>query len=135
MTTTRAPVAASILRRIRGKGRGAVFTAADFADLGSRAAIDQALTRLAKSGQIRRLDRGVYDLPRIHPSVGPLWPAADDVAQALANQTASQLQLSGPTAANTLGLSTQVPAHVEYLTDGPSRKVVVGRLSVKLKHA
>ncbi len=129
------PVASSILRRVNGRGRGAVFTAQDFIDVGSRDAVDQALARLARAGQIRRVDRGVYDLPRTHPKVGPMWPSADAVAQAVAKQTDSHLQVSGAAAANALGLSTQVPAQVEYLTDGPSRNIHVGKLLVQLKHA
>jgi hypothetical protein len=112
-----------------------VFTAQDFADLASRDTVDQALARLARSGQIRRLDRGVYDLPRTHPTIGPMWPSADAVAQAVAKQTDSHLQVSGAAAANALGLSTQVPAKVEYLTDGPSRSIHIGKLLVSLKHA
>lgn len=128
-------VANKILRRVKGKGPGAVFTAMDFADLGSRDALDQALARLARSGSIRRVDRGVYDLPRTHPVMGPMWPAADVVARAVAKQTGSQLKVSGAAAANALGLSTQISAKVEYLTDGPSRNVRVGNLAVRLKNA
>lgn len=128
-------VASTILRRVKGRGPGAVFTAKDFADIGSRDAVDQALTRLARSGRIRRVDRGIYDLPRTHPVIGPMWPSADAVAQAVAKQTDSQLKVAGGAAANALGLSTQVPAKVEYLTDGPSRNVRVGKLSVCLKNA
>lgn len=124
-----------ILRRLRGHGRGFVFTAGDLLDLGTRAGIDQALARLVHADLIRRLDRGVYDLPRIHPTVGPLLPSADAVAGAVARQTDSHLKASGPLAANALGLSTQVPAHADYLTDGPSRTVRVGRLLVALRHA
>lgn len=128
-------VASTILRRVNGRGLGAVFTAQDFVDIGSRAAVDQALTRLARSGQIRRVDRGVYDLPLTHPKIGRMWPSADAVAQAVAKQTDSHLQVSGAAAANALGISTQVPAKVEYLTDGPSRRVHIGKLLVSLKHA
>lgn len=129
------PVADTILHRVRGHGRGYVFTAKDFLDVGSRAAVDQALTRLAVRGAIRRLDRGVYDLPRVHPKVGPLWPSADDVVRAVARQTDSHVKRSGALAANALGLSTQVPAHATWLTDGPSRSVRLGKLLVVLKHA
>ena len=123
-----------ILQRVRGHGRGHVFSAWDFFDLGSRGAVDQALARMATSGQIRRIDRGIYDLPRLHPRVGPLWPSADDVARTVARQTDSQVKASGPLAANALGLTTQVPAEATYLTDGPSRTVRVGRLRVSLRH-
>ena len=128
-------LADKIVRRIRGHGRGFVFSAADMLDLGGRAAVDQALARLTRDGQIRRLDRGLYDLPRLHPRLGQLWPSSDDVARALARRTDSHIKPSGPLAANLLGLSTQVPARAVYLTDGPSRKVRVGRLQVSLRHA
>jgi hypothetical protein len=124
-----------ILRRVRGHGRGFVFSPGDLLDLGGRAAVDQALGRLTRDGQIRRIDRGLYDLPRLHARVGKLWPSADAVAKALARRTDSHIKASGPLAANLLGLSTQVPAKVVYLTDGPSRTVRVGRLQVSLKHA
>ena len=122
-----------VLKRVRGHGLGFVFTAKDFLDLGDRPAVDQVLSRLARGGDIRRLDRGVYDLPRSHPKIGPLWPSADAVADAVARQTDSHIKKSGAFAANALGLSTQVPAHADYLTDGPSRKVRVGNLDVVLR--
>lgn len=128
-------LADDILHRVRGMGRGFVFTVRDFDDLGSRAGLDQALSRLARANAIRRLDRGVYDLPRLHPVAGPLWPSADAVAQAVARQTGSHLKGSGPLAANLLGLTTQVPARTTYLTDGPSRSVQVGKRVVDVQHA
>lgn len=124
-----------ILHRVRGHGRGHVFGPRDFLDLGGRAGVDQALTRLADAGTIRRIDRGLYDLPRFHPKIGLLWPSAAAVALAIARQTGSRIKDAGPLAANALGLSTQVPATVAYLTDGPSRTVHVGRLRVSLRHA
>lgn len=124
-----------IVKRARSSGRGSVFTPSDFLDLGERAAIDQALSRLAKTGKFRRLARGLYDFPRVHPKLGVLSPAPDDIARALARETGSQVQVAGPRAANVLGLSTQVPARSSYLTDGPSRRVVLGKRIVDLRHA
>ena len=124
-----------IVRRARARGRGSVFTPADFLDLGSRAAVDKALSRLAKDGRLRRLARGLYDYPQVHSRLGPLAPAPDAVAKALARETGSSLQLAGAHAANALGLSTQVPARTLYLTDGPSRRVVLGKRAVHIRHA
>lgn len=124
-----------VLARLRAKGRGAICVPADFLDLGSRAAVDQALSRLVRAGPLRRLARGVYDLPKLHPRLGPLSPALPQVAQAIARSTGSQLQISGAQAANQLGLSTQVPARVAYLTDGPSRTVQVGTRAIDFRHA
>lgn len=124
-----------IMKRVRAGGRGGVFTPSDFLDVASRAAVDQALSRLAKNGKLRRLARGLYDFPKVHPQFGQLSPGPDDVAYALARETGSQVQITGARAANALGLSTQVPAKATYLTDGPSRRVVLGRRVVDLRHA
>ncbi|MBY3027237.1 DUF6088 family protein [Rhizobium leguminosarum] len=123
------------MKRARANGRGGVFTPSDFLDVAARATVDQALSRLAKNGKLRRLARGLYDFPKVHPQLGPLSPAPDDVAQALARETGSQVQIAGARAANALGLSTQVPAKSTYLTDGPSRRVVLGKRVVDLRHA
>ena len=96
---------------------------------------DRVLSRLVRGGQLRRLARGLYDFPKLHPKLGPLSPAPDDVAHALARETGSQVQIAGARAANALGLSTQVPAQSTYLTDGPSRRVVLGKRIVDLRHA
>ena len=124
-----------ILKRIRGRGKGSVHTAKDFLDLGSRAAVDQALVRLAKRGVIRRLKRGVYDYPKVNPRLGMLTPSPDAMAKSIARRTDSKLQISGAQAANALGLSTQVPARIVYLTDGHSKSFRVGNQVVELRHA
>ncbi len=124
-----------IMKRVRASGRGSVFTPSDFLAVAARPAVDQALSRLVKGGQLRRLARGLYDFPKLHPKLGPLSPAPDDVAHALARETGSQVQIAGARAANSLGLSTQVPAQSTYLTDGPSRRVVLGKRIVDLRHA
>ena len=127
--------AIQILNRVRSHGRGWVFTPTDFADVGTRAAVDQALSRLTRSGAIRRLGRGIYDYPRRHARLGRLSPTPDDVARAVARRTGRSVQMSGAQAANVLGLSTQVPARPVFVTDGPSRAIRVGPQTVQLRHA
>src|SRR5260370_23170057 len=109
-----------IMQRARAGGRGGVFTPTDFLDVAGRSAVDQALSRLVKGGQLRRLARGLYDFPKMHAKLGALAPAPDAVAQALARETGSAVQIAGARAANALGLSTPVPAKSTYLTDGPA---------------
>ena len=123
-----------ILRRIRSHGRGWVFTPDCFTDLGTRRAVDFALMRHRDSGFIRQLARGLYDYPKTDPQFGMLQPSTDDIANALAGRDASRLQPSGAYAANLLGLSTQVPTKVVYLTDGRARTVQVGARQITLKH-
>jgi hypothetical protein len=124
-----------IMKRVRGRGRGAVFTAHDFLDLGSRANVDQVLSRLAADATFRRLDRGVYDWPQVSSRFGAVLPDLHTVAMAVGRANNARVQIDGPLAANVLGLSLQVPAQAAFLTDGPSRKVKVGKRSVVLRHA
>lgn len=122
-----------VVRRILSHRRGWVFTPDSFKDLGSRLAIDHALTRHMKKGTIRKLARGLYDFPKIDPLLGPLQPSTDDIAKALAGRDATRIQPSGAYAANLLGLTTQVPMKVVYLTDGRPRTIQVGNRQITLK--
>ncbi|MBA3888765.1 MAG: hypothetical protein H0X67_24010 [Acidobacteria bacterium] len=123
-----------IVSRIKRRGRGSVLTPADFVDIAGRAAVDQTLSRLAKSETLRRLARGVYLYPQQHPSLGELQPSAEVIAKAIAGRDRTRLQPSGAYAANLLGLSEQVPMKVVFLTDGPSRLVRVGPMTIQLRH-
>ena len=123
-----------VISRIYGRGRGCVVTPKDFLDLGSRQAVDLALHRLVKKGTLRRLARGLYYYPRIDPELGPLSPTIDDIAKALKGRDNIRIQPSGGYAANILGLSEQVPVKVVFLTDGPERRVQIGRQVIVFKH-
>jgi hypothetical protein len=122
-----------IISRIYGHGRGLVFTPDHFKDLGSRDAIASALKRHKHAGLIRQLARGLYDYPKVDPQLGLLQPSTDDITKALTGRDATRIQLTGAYAANLLGLSTQVPMKVVYLTDGLSRKIQIGNREITLK--
>lgn len=122
-----------VISRIYGHGRGWTFTPAHFSDLGSRDAVASALRRYRQSGIIRQLARGLYDYPRTDPDLGILSPSPESIARALAGRDAVRLQPSGAYAANLLGLSTQIPMKVVYLTDGRSRTVQIGKKEIILK--
>ena len=120
---------------MRQRGRGKVFTPKDFLSVGSREAVDQALSRLARAGTVHRLGRGLYGYPKMNERLGiAIQPDVDEIADALARQTGSRVAPSGAVAANLLGLSTQVPARPLYLTDGRSRQVKVGTFVMVVKH-
>ena len=119
--------------QIYGHGRGWVFTPKHFQGIGSAAAIESALRRFKQAGVIRKLARGLYDYPVQHPVLGAVAPSADAVARALMGRDAIRLQPSGAYAANVLGLSEQVPSRIVFLTDGPSRKVKIGKQEIILK--
>ena len=123
-----------IRTRIVGHGRGWVFTPKHFQNLGSSSAIDSTLRRLRAEGGIRQLARGLYDYPAQDPQLGLLTPTADSIARALVVRDAIRLQPSGAYAANQLGLSEQVPSRIVFLTDGPARKVKIGKREIILQH-
>lgn len=127
-------ITSKILQRIKGKGRGAIFAPSDLLDLGSRASVDQTLSRLADQGVIRRLTRGLYDYPKISPRFGMVQPAVDDVARAIARKDHYVLLVSQAAAANQFGLSTQVPSQPVYMTDGPTRTRTVGQQVIQFRN-
>ena len=110
----------SILRDARNLPEGVLLTAKGLLHLGSRAAIDQALSRLARRGELLRVGRGLYVLP-IESRFGDRAPSPHKTVEALAAQRGERIASGGAVAANALGLTTQVPLTPEYLTSGPSR--------------
>jgi len=118
---------------IMNRPAGFIFTPADLCALGSRNAVAGALKRHKKAGLIRQVARGLYERPRTHPKLGLLPPDLQAIAEALKKRNAIRLQPTGAYAANLLHLSTQVPARVVYLTDGPTRRLNVGKTQVTLR--
>jgi len=125
----------SILHRIRGSGAGSVFAPNQFLDLGNRSAVGVALHRLVKAGKIRRIRRGLYDLPRAHPITGQTAPNIMATVQALMDGSQAQWLFTGAYAANALGLSDQVPAKIIILTNGGPRRVALGKLMLVFRRA
>jgi hypothetical protein len=102
--------------------------------LGSRAAVDQALSRLVRRGQLIRAGRGVYLRP-VAGRFGVRAPSVEQAVEALAAQRGEVIVSSGAAAANSLGLTTQVPVRSVYLTSGRTRTLTLGEQSVELRHA
>ena len=123
-----------IKKRIQGHHRGWVFTPKHFVDLGSSTSIRFTLFTLQKEKFIRRLSQGVYDFPQQHEVLGVLSPSVDAVAKALSEKYGFRVQPSGAYAANRIGLSEQVPGRVVFLTDGPSRKLKIGKIEISFRH-
>jgi hypothetical protein len=128
-----------ILKKIKAKKRGWVFCAKDFHDLGSRNAIDKALSRMADDNAIDddgiiRVVRGVYYYPIIQDGIGIIPPDLDMVADTLARNAGISIYPSGASSANMLGLSNQVPAQNIYWTHGKSMTKYLGKNSIQFKH-
>ncbi|MGA2327163.1 MAG: DUF6088 family protein [Bryobacteraceae bacterium] len=125
---------ARILDRMRRDSLIRVWTPNDFLDLGSRAGVDKALQRLVTDNTIRRIDRGLYDLPRLNQLTGkPTSPDYTSVIDAVARRDKIRLLLDGLTSANQLGLTTAVPGRVTVHTDARLRPIQLDNLKVDFK--
>lgn len=120
---------------IMGAKEGSVFYPADFEEYGSMEAVNVALHRLVKLKLIKRLAFGIYAKPTISKLIGEVYPSAEEVAKAIARRDNARLLPTGAYAQNVLGLSTQVPMKLVYLTDGPARKVKLGKSTILFKKA
>lgn len=123
-------VASLIKDRIIKHGHGWCFTPMHFLDLDSSTGVRSALSRLQKEKFIRRLTQGIYEYPRQHPILGSLPPKMEAVANAIAEKNGIQIQPAGAYAANLIGLSEQVPGRMVFLTNGPSKKVKIGKQEI-----
>jgi hypothetical protein len=119
-----------ILDKVKKCGRGKIFFANDFATLGASDAIRQSLARLRKSGVLLRVAHGIYYYPKKNITIGSLVisddkPAVDEIARAIAKRDKIRIVPVGVYALNLLGLSTQVPVNVVYMTNGAPRRVKI----------
>ncbi|WP_431112971.1 DUF6088 family protein [Variovorax paradoxus] len=124
----------SILLHARSLPEGGVVSPKEFLHLGSRAAVDQALSRLTKEGKLLRVARGSYVTP-VSNRFGTRAPSPEKVVHAMAAQSGEVVTPHGASAANALGLTQQVPIREVYLTSGRTRKLKLGRSEVMVKHA
>ena len=127
-------VSEQVRQRIKRLPLGKPFTSRQFLESGSRAAVDQALSRLVSAGEISRVRRGMFVKPGRNRYAGEILPGPEVVAETLANVFGSKLQIHGAEALRRFGLSTQTPAKPIFCTNGPSKRVRVGNLEVELKH-
>ncbi|MCY3791791.1 MAG: DUF6088 family protein [Gemmatimonadetes bacterium] len=123
-----------ILQHARSLAEASPICAGALLHLGNRAAVDQALSRLARSGGLLRVCQGVYMRP-VETRFGPCAPSVSKAVDALAGLWGETIVPSGGAAAHVLGLTTQMPVRPVYLTSGPSRRLQFGSLTVELRHA
>jgi hypothetical protein len=127
-------VAEKILAVVERLPEGAVIRAKEFLHLGTRDAVDQALKRLKERNELMRLYQGAYVRP-VKTRFGIRAPAPEKVVQGIAATSAETIVAHGAAAANSLGLTTQVPIKLVYLTSGRSRSFKLGAQFVELKRS
>lgn len=122
-----------ILTKIKKARRGSLFFIENFLSRNNADAVRKALERLARKGEIVRVSQGIYVRPEKDPVIGTVLPGIDEIAIAIAKRDKARIVPTGVYALNRLGLSTQVPMNVVYLTDGAPRKIKIGERQITFK--
>ena len=122
-----------VLTKMKKAKGGALFFVEDFLRFGNAKAIAKALERLVQKGDITRVVRGMYARLEVDPVIGPVMPGMESIARAIAKRDKARIVPTGVMAMHLLGLSTQIPMNIIYLTDGAARKVTIGRGSIVFK--
>lgn len=122
-----------IINKIKKARIGSVFSIEDFLRFGSSKAVGKALERLVEKDEISRIARGMYARIKTHHLFGEVQPTAEEIAKAIAKRDKARIIPTGVMALNVLGLSTQVPLNIVYLTDGSARTVKIGKRTIKFK--
>ncbi len=123
-----------LVNRIRRISRGTPFAVRRWAERYGPSVANKAVRALVASGEVVRLQRGVYVRPRAHPVLGAVMPAPEAAVRVAARARGQRLEIGGPEAARRFGLTTQVPMQTTFLTSGRSRTVEVGRRLIRLEH-
>lgn len=127
-------VAQSIRNQVQRLQRGEPFTNNRLLRLGSRPAVDKAISRLVEERVIERVARGVFVRPKKSRFVGIVMPEVSRVIEVIAKSHGEVIQVHGAEAARRFKISTQMPTQPIYYTSGPSREIQVGKLKVKMMH-
>jgi hypothetical protein len=129
----RVQVENKILATLMQNPRGRILFVDDFLDYGNHESVKKALHRLKEKEILVRLAHGIYLYPKIDNDFGILYPSTEEIAQAVARRDRARLVPTGIYALNKLGLSTQIPMKVVYLTDGAARTINIGKRSITFK--
>jgi len=112
---------------------GHVFLPSDFKELGTSTAIRKALSRLVEAGKVERMGQGIYAIPKYDKVFGKVMPSIEEIAEALAKKEHVIIKPSGQYALNKVGLSTQVPMKLVFLTTGNSKRIQIGKNAIIFK--
>lgn len=116
---------------------GTIFIPDDFTTCGTPDAVRSGLSRLCRNGNLCRFAKGIYYIPAYDKWDGTLRePSLDDIALKIAQRDNARVIPTGVYALNRLGLSTQVPTNIIYITDGSARQMRFGEgKSITFRHS
>ncbi len=122
-----------IENQIKSMKRGSILFPSNFDEIGNVEVVKKSLLRLENKNFLIRLAHGIYLYPKQDKLLGDLYPTIEEIATAIAERDKARIIPTGTTALNKLGLSTQIPMNIVFLTDGAPRSIVVGKRTIKFK--
>lgn len=131
--TEKGYIKSHIMRRIEESEPNTIFFIGDFLELGSPETIRKVFFQALLLNKLVRAGNGIYVKPK-NSKYGIVPPSLEDIATAVAKRDNCEIIPSGYTAANIIGISTQMPMNVTYITSGTSRTLKVGNRKIIFKH-
>ena len=122
-----------ILKKIKKVKRGSLFYTEDFLSFGNYKAVSKALERLVNENELSRVARGIFTILIKDNYLGEISPTAEIIAESIRKRDKARIFPTGSLALNMLGLTTQIPTNLVYLTDGSARTIKVGNRSIVFK--
>ena len=116
--------------RIKRLKSGQIIQPSDFKDLGTSTAIRKTLSRLVEQKVLVRMGQGIYVIPTYDKEFGEILPSMKEIATSLAKKEHVKIIPTGQYALNKIGLSTQVPMKMVFLTNGTKKNITIGKSSI-----
>lgn len=116
--------------RVKRSGPGQLILPTDFKDFGTSTAIRKTLSRLVEQKVLVRMGQGIYVVPIQDKIFGEVLPSIEEIAASLAKKERVKIMPTGQYALNKIGLSTQVPMKMVFLTNGTKKSISIGKSSI-----
>lgn len=126
-------ISTKIENTIKQSDKGKLIFISDFSELNNYDTVRKSLQRLVKKDLIIRISKGIYYYPKKDEILGILYPSIEEIGKAIAKRDKARIIPTGAFAQHLLGLSTQIPMNVIYLTDGSARKIKIGKQTIVFK--
>lgn len=124
-----------VLDKINRNKRGTLFFVDSFTAIGNSKAVNKALERLVKSGELERVATGIYVRPVMDDYIGKVLPSIEEIALAIVKRDRATVVPTGSYAMYKLGLTTQVPLNIIFYSDTSARKINIGKQTITFKKA
>jgi len=128
-------ISSKIENTIKQSEKGKLIFISDFFEIDNYDTVRKSLQRLVEKGLLFRISKGIYYYPKRDEILGILYPSIEEIAKAIAKRDEARIVPTGAYAQHLLGLSTQIPMNVVYLTDGSARKIKIGEQTIIFKKA